>query len=67
MMNRYLSAKEVFEYVWPRVVKGGIVIFDDYGFETTYGVTRLCEELEKQIIDGRCIFHLNGQAIFVKV
>ena len=66
-VDAYLSAKEVFEYVWPRVVKGGIVIFDDYGFETTYGVTRLCEELEKQIIDGRCIFHLNGQAIFVKV
>lgn len=62
----YESAKGVFNFVWDRMFFGGMVIFDDYGFDTTVGVTKLCKELERQIKDGRCIFHLNGQAIFVK-
>lgn len=62
----YQSAKDVFNFVWSKMVLGGMVIFDDYGFISTVGVTTLCNELENQITDGRCIFHLNGQAIFVK-
>ncbi len=62
----YESAKDVFNFVWSKMVSGGMVIFDDYGFATTVGVTKLCNELENKVKDGRCIFHLNGQAIFVK-
>lgn len=62
----YESAKGVFNFVWDKMVPGGMVIFDDYGFDTTVGVTKLCKELECQVEDGRCIFHLNGQAVFVK-
>lgn len=62
----YESAKGVFNFVWDKMLPGGMVIFDDYGFDTTVGVTKLCKELERQVEDGRCIFHLNGQAVFVK-
>ena len=62
----YKSAKEIFNYVWEKVVLGGMVIFDDYGFESTVGVTRLCEELAEEKKDGRCIFNLNGEAVLVK-
>jgi O-methyltransferase len=41
----YQSAKETFEWVWPRMVPGGIVVFDDYGFYGCEGVTSYVEEL----------------------
>lgn len=62
----YKSAEEIFNYIWPKMIIGGLVIFDDYGFDTTTGVTKLCKKLEKEIIDGRCVFNLNGEAIFIK-
>lgn len=65
-VDAYRSAKEVFEYVWPDVVSGGIVVFDDYGFPTTSGVTMLVEELMVEKSNGICINTLNGQAIFIK-
>ena len=63
----YLSAKEIFEYVWPNMESGGCVVFDDYGFASTVGVTRLCNELADEIKDGVFIYNLNQHAVFVKV
>jgi O-methyltransferase len=34
----YESAAEVVAWVWPRLVIGGIVVYDDYGFPRTSGV-----------------------------
>jgi O-methyltransferase len=42
----YLSAKEVFEWVWRRMDVGGIVVFDDYGFMACQGITQLVNELK---------------------
>lgn len=61
----YRSAKDIFYYLWEKMIVGGMIIFDDYGFDTTTGITQLCEELEK-IKNARCVFSLNGEAIFVK-
>ena len=41
----YQSAKETFEWVWPRMVPGGVVVFDDYGFYGCEGVTSLIDEI----------------------
>ncbi|MFW6293514.1 MAG: TylF/MycF/NovP-related O-methyltransferase [Spirochaetota bacterium] len=41
----YQSAKECFEWVWPRMVPGGVVVFDDYGFYGCEGVTAYVNEL----------------------
>ena len=61
----YQSARDVVEWCFDRIVPGGIVIFDDYGFLGTDGVTRLCEEYE---IDPRFLFiaNTNGHAILIK-
>lgn len=61
----YQSARDVVEWGFDRIVPGGIVIFDDYGFTGTDGVTRLCEEYE---IDARFLFvaNTNGHAILIK-
>ncbi len=61
----YQSAKDIVEWVWQRLVVGGIVVFDDYGFETTPGVTRYVDEL-KPLHDRVIVHNLNGHAIAVR-
>lgn len=63
-VDTYQSAKDVFCEVWPKVNRGGAVIFDDYGFWGCEGITRLCNELKP--VDGVFFYNLNGHAIFVK-
>ena len=61
----YQSAKDAFEWVWKRVVSGGIVVFDDYGFQTCSGVRKFVDEI-KDNHDNIFIHNLNGQAIIIK-
>jgi len=62
----YNSAKDVNEWVWPRLVPGGMVIYDDYGFEPYVGVTRYVNE--QLGLDDRIVLHnLNGHAIVIKL
>ncbi len=61
----YQSAKDVFEWVWPRIPPGGIIVFDDYGFYGCEGVTALIHELRSRT-DGVVIGNLNGHAVIVR-
>ncbi|MFP4151698.1 MAG: TylF/MycF/NovP-related O-methyltransferase [Alkalispirochaeta sp.] len=61
----YESAKGVFEWVWPRVPLGGLIVFDDYGFYGCEGVTTLVHELRRRT-DLVAIANLNGHAVFVR-
>lgn len=63
-VDTYESAREIFNYAWPRVIPGGIIVFDDYGFWSCEGVTDLCNSLKP--LDGTFIHNLNGHGIFVK-
>lgn len=61
----YDSAKDVTEHVWPRVVPGGMVVYDDYGFLECPGVTRYVNE--SLAADDRVVIqNLNGHAIVIK-
>lgn len=62
----YQSAKDTVEWIWPKLVVGGMVVFDDYGFEGCDGVTRFVNE-ERNRKDGIVIHNLNGHAILVKI
>jgi O-methyltransferase len=61
----YASAKDVFEWVWPRLSIGGVVIFDDYGFRGTRGVTLFANECSL-LRTGVFVYNLNGHALMVK-
>ncbi|MES2328263.1 MAG: TylF/MycF/NovP-related O-methyltransferase [Bacteroidota bacterium] len=63
-VDTYLSAKEIFDYAWPKISVGGVVIFDDYGFWTCEGVTKYVNSLD--LPDGRKIHNLNGHGIIIK-
>lgn len=65
-LDVYLSTKDAFEYVWPQVVKGGIVAFDDYGMlSACEGISRFVNEIRDDA-DKIFISNLNGQAYIIK-
>ena len=61
----YSSSRDVMTWVWDRMVRGGVVVYDDYGFSLCEGITRYVNE---QIMEtDRIVLHnLNGHAIVVK-
>ena len=66
----YQSARDVLEWVWTRMVPGGVVVFDDYGFYGCEGVTALVEEVASGADEAEDPFlvipSLSGQAILVR-
>lgn len=62
----YESANQTFAWAWPRLVDGGIVVFDDYGFYSCSGVTRFVNEMIGQR-DRLVIYNNNGHALVVKL
>ena len=61
----YESAVDAFEWLFPKLVHGGIVVFDDYGSASTPGIRRCIDELQGRS-DLIIIRNLNGQAVVVK-
>lgn len=62
----YESAGQVLDWVWPRLQVGGVVVFDDYGFSTCDGVTRLVNERARDA-DALTMHNLNGHGVMVKL
>lgn len=61
----YQSAVDILDWVWDRLVVGGMVVYDDYGFSTCSGITAHVEE--QRYLDDRLVFHnLNGHAVIIK-
>jgi O-methyltransferase len=64
----YESARQVFEWAWPRLVVGGAVVWDDYGSFSCEGVVRLGRELfDLGSPKLRLIHNLNGHLQAVKL
>lgn len=61
----YQSGKDVLDWVWPRLQIGAVVVFDDFGFASTTGITKLVHEEESRD-DLVCIQNVNGHAVFIK-
>jgi O-methyltransferase len=61
----YQSAKDVTEWIWERLVPGGIAVYDDYGWDTTPGIARYVDS-QLQLKDRTVLHNLNGHAIVIK-
>ena len=61
----YQSAKDITEWIWPKLIIGGMIVFDDYGFWGCEGVTRFVDE-ERNKKDRIVVQNLNGHAIVIK-
>lgn len=62
----YQSARDAFEWIWPRLVPGGVVVFDDYGFYGCEGVTACVEEVMDERPDAVVVPNLTGQAVLIR-
>ena len=62
----YQSAKETTEWVWGRLVPGGIIVYDDYGFFGCDGV-RTYVDAQRGRTDLVVLYNLNGHAVIVKI
>jgi O-methyltransferase len=61
----YESARDIVQWVEGRMPPGGMLVFDDYGFSSCIGVTRLVNEIKA---GGRwtSIYNLNGHAVLIR-
>lgn len=62
----YESAKDIVDWIWGRMITGGIIIFDDYGFHSCDGVTKYVNELKK-MTDRVIVYNMNGHAVMIKI
>lgn len=62
----YQSAKDVVDWIWDKMVPGGIMVYDDYGFDSCDGITKYVEE-QMMCKDRLAIHNLNGHAIILKL
>ena len=62
----YRSAKDAVEWLWDRVVPGGIVVLDDYGCRNCGGVSRYVEEELRHLPDRLFVFNTNGHGLLIK-
>ena len=62
----YQSASDIVDWIWDRIVTGGVMVYDDYGFAGCDGITRFVNE--QATAEHRLVIHnLNGHAIVVKI
>lgn len=62
----YDSSKGIVDWIWDKLIIGGVIIFDDYGFHTCDGVTKYVNE-HKHLDDRMIIHNINGHAIMIKL
>ena len=62
----YQSAKDIVDWIWDRMVPGGIIVYDDYGFMACDGITKFVEE-QTHHEDSFVLHNLSGQAVVIKL
>jgi O-methyltransferase len=61
----YQSAKDIVAWIWSKMVSGGMMVYDDYGFYGCDGIAKCVDE--QMTCKDRLVFHnLNGHAVVVK-
>jgi O-methyltransferase len=65
-VDTYQSAKDIMEWTWDRLIPGGVVVYDDYGFKICDGIKTLVNEQAND--PGKLVIHnLNGHGLIVKI
>lgn len=62
----YNSAKDTLAFIWDKIIPGGIVVYDDYGFQGCEGITKYVEE-QIPLKDRLILHNLNGHAVVIKL
>jgi O-methyltransferase len=62
----YESARDTVDFVWDKLVPGGLIVFDDYGYSATEGVTRYVDEELRGRPGSLFVYNVVGHGIVVK-
>lgn len=65
-VNTYSSTKKSFLYIKKKLIKNGIIVFDDYGIHSAIGVKKFVDRLIKNDQDFTYINNYMGQCILIK-
>lgn len=65
-VDTYESAKDIVSWIWPRIVIGGMVVYDDYGHSSTDGVRKFVDSQYHEK-DKIVVHNLNGHAVVIKI
>ena len=66
-VNVYISTKKTFQYVEKRMIKGGVIIFDDYGIHGVESVKKFVSKISKSHKKSfSFIYNFMGQCILIK-
>lgn len=65
-VDTYQSVKDIYEWVWPRLSIGGILVYDDYGNLPTPGIRKHVNEI-RYGTDRVFIYNLNEHAILIRM
>lgn len=65
-VNTFKSTKNAFEYIEDKIVKNGVVVFDDYGIFSVEGVKRYIDSIKKKNKKFIFIYNYMGQCILIK-
>lgn len=64
-LDLYESIKDALEFMYPRLVTGGAIIFDDYGYASCPGARKAVDEFVSKV--GENVLALrSGQAVLIK-
>jgi O-methyltransferase len=61
----YLSAVDIIDWIWDRLSVGGVIVFNDYGYPRTAGITKVVNE-NRERKDCVVIHNLNGNGLMIK-
>ena len=66
-VNTYYDTKKIFNFLKKKIIKGGIVIFDDFGIWGVNGIKKFIYEIEKKYFENYYfIKNYMGQCILIK-
>ena len=66
-VNTYKSTKRSFDFIRKRIIKGGVIVFDDYGIHTVDSIKKFVSEIYKKYKKNfYFIYNYMGQCILIK-
>jgi O-methyltransferase len=66
-VNTYKSTKNAFQFIKDKMIKGGVIVFDDYGIHTVDSIKKFVDEISKKYKkDYSFIYNYMGQCILIK-
>ena len=65
-VDTYQSVKDCYDWIWPRLEVGGVLVYDDYGYLVVGGIKKHVNQV-RYGSDRRSIYNLNEHAVIIKL